>query len=348
MRQKYRMFRRGAVYWIQDNTTGKQESLGTKIKSEAQRLFAVRNEAHRQPIINMQIARAYLLVGDPAASKRDWQSVMEEIVKLKQKETLRRWQTAIKDKAFDAIRTLPLIETRAEHFLRAMEKGKVSSNIYLRRIHNFALGMNWLPVPVIPPRMWPDFKFKDKRAITLDEHTRIVTREPNAERRAFYELAWHIGASQSDIAFLDAENVDWQNHVISYERKKTGELAFIRFGKEVERILGNLPTQGALFPYLRSVRAGDRATEFKQRCVGLGIHGVSLHSYRYAWAERARKAGYPERFAQEALGHNSKAVHRAYARQAKVIVPALEVYEHQLAENPIIPLATAADSRATG
>jgi integrase len=56
------------------------------------------------------------------------------------------------------------------------------------------------------------------------------------------------------------------------------------------------------FPYLKTVRAGDRATEFHQRCVGLGIKGISLHSYRYAWAERAKTAGYPERFAQEALG----------------------------------------------
>ena len=54
---------------------------------------------------------------------------------------------------------------------------------------------------------------------------------------------------------------------------------------------------------------------------------MSLHSYRYAWAERAKKCGYPERFAQEALGHNSKAVHRAYAKRAQVTVPALEKYE---------------------
>ena len=58
------------------------------------------------------------------------------------------------------------------------------------------------------------------------------------------------------------------------------------------------------------MRAGDRATEFKQRCDGLGISGVSLHCYRYAWAERALKCGFPERFAQQALGHNSKTVHR--------------------------------------
>ena len=42
-------------------------------------------------------------------------------------------------------------------------------------------------------------------------------------------------------------------------------------------------------------------------------------AYRYAWAERAKVCGYPERFAQEALGHNSKAVHRAYdAARVKV------------------------------
>ena len=52
-------------------------------------------------------------------------------------------------------------------------------------------------------------------------------------------------------------------------------------------ILERRPEAGALFPYLCTVRAGDRATEFKQRCAGLGIQGVTLHSYRYAWAERA-------------------------------------------------------------
>jgi len=86
-------------------------------------------------------------------------------------------------------------------------------------------------------------------------------------------------------------------------------------------VLRRRPNTGYLFPYLQRVRAGDRATEFKQRCDGLSIQGVTLHSYRYAWAERARIAGYPERFAQEALGHNSKAVHRSYAKRARVTFP---------------------------
>jgi integrase len=63
----------------------------------------------------------------------------------------------------------------------------------------------------------------------------------------------------------------------------------------------------------------------------LGIVGVTLHSYRYAWAERAKTVGYPERFAQEALGHNSKAVHRAYAKRALMKIPSLEDYEQRAA-----------------
>jgi integrase len=126
---------------------------------------------------------------------------------------------------------------------------------------------------------------------------------------------------------LGAENIDWEHNVFSFARKKTGSIAIMRFDDELVEILRDLPGSGLLFPYLRTVRSGDRATEFHQRIAGLGIKGVSLHSYRYAWAERAKKAGYPERFAQEALGHNSNAIHRAYARRAQVELPPLSEFE---------------------
>ena len=48
--------------------------------------------------------------------------------------------------------------------------------------------------------------------------------------------------------------------------------------------------------------------------------------------------GYPERFAQEALGHNSKAIHRAYARKAQVRLPSLESYEKQNVAGRIVQL----------
>jgi integrase len=179
------------------------------------------------------------------------------------------------------------------------------------------------------PREWPAVEFKEKRGITLAEHLAIVAREKNPERKAFYKLAWHLGASQSDLAGLNAEDVDWEQHIISYARRKTGSIAIMRMDKDMEEVLRDLPGTGPLFPYLSIVRAGDRATEFGQRCRRLGINGVTLHSYRYAWAERAKTAGYPERYAQVNLGHNSRAMARAYSRKAPVEMPSLSEYERQ-------------------
>jgi integrase len=100
-------------------------------------------------------------------------------------------------------------------------------------------------------------------------------------------------------------------------------------GTEALNLFKDLPAEGVLFPYLSRVRANDRVTEFRSRWRQLGISGVTLHSYRYAWAERAKTVGYPERFAQEALGHNSNAVHRAYAKRAQMKLPSLEDYEQR-------------------
>ena len=68
---------------------------------------------------------------------------------------------------------------------------------------------------------------------------------------------------------------------------------------------------------------------------------MTLHSYCYAWAERAKAAGYPERFAQAALGQNSKAVHWAYAKNAKVVLLPLGSYEKKAQEQSIFPLPKA-------
>lgn len=321
------------MFYCEDSQTRKQESLKTKNEAEAKTLLHSRNEAFRQPILNQQIALAYLSATDGDAAKRTWQFVMREITATKTADTHKRYVTAMIDPAFDLIRERPLLETRAEHFLKVLRAGTVSTNVYLRRLHNFALDMNWLPKAVLPKKQWPKPVFKDKRAITRQEHEAIVEREKNPERRGFYQLSWHLGAAQTDVAMLKAEDINWEQRIISFFRKKTKSVAMLHFGDDVAAVLRELPAVGNLFPYLTTVRASDRATEFKQRCAGLGIKGITLHSYRYAWAERAKQAGYPERFAQEALGHNSKAVHRSYARRAQVLLPTLEDYEKK-----VIPL----------
>jgi integrase len=335
MKPKYRLFRRNGIFYSVETNLGRQESLRTRDKNEAVRLLNARNEAHRQPSINLQIARAYLSASDSEAPKRTWQTVMTEVVKLKQGETKDRWGRAILDSALDHIRSVRLLETRPDHFLRVLETGTVSTNVFLRRLHNFALDMTWLAWPIIPKRQWPAVTYAEKRAITLEEHKSLIASEYNPERKAFYQLCWHLGGSQGDIAELAAEDIDWKQNSIGYARRKTGKISIAHFGDEIGEILEGLPNAGPLFPNMRLMRASDRATEFKRLCRRAGVDGVTLHSYRYSWAERARTCGMPERFAQEVLGHNSKAVTRFYAKKAKVRIPALEDYE--AANEKIVP-----------
>jgi integrase len=78
---------------------------------------------------------------------------------------------------------------------------------------------------------------------------------------------------------LKGEDVDWTNGTVSFVRKKTGAPGLVHLGGEALNLFKDLPAEGPLFPYLSRVRAGDRATEFGQRCRQLDIKGVTLHSY---------------------------------------------------------------------
>ncbi|MGO8838314.1 MAG: tyrosine-type recombinase/integrase [Limisphaerales bacterium] len=341
MKNRFILFQRSGVYYAEDTATGKQSSLRTRDKADAARLLNAKNEAMHQPAMNLQIAQVYLQHGDPTLANRTWQDVMEQIVSTKSGSTLIRWQWAIRDKAYDSIRQRKLIETTAEHFLAVLKAGSVATNSYLRRIHAYALGLHFLPWPVLPRLHWPPLVHKEKRAITFEEHQKIIQREFNPATRAFYELLWHLGGAQSDIATLTAEDIDWKDRTISYRRHKTGTVSLLSFGAEVAAILKQLPASGQLFPALARIHERHRAKMFIKRLKTVGISGISLHSYRYAWAERAKEAGYPERFAMQALGHTSKAVHRAYAKKAQMVLPPLEDYEKRDRKPaPFIPVMT--------
>ena len=74
-------------------------------------------------------------------------------------------------------------------------------------------------------------------------------------------------------------------------------------------------------------------------CGVLRCHNRSIHhplaKVKCAWAERAQSAGMPERFSQLALGHASKAVHRAYARLGRAVCPSLEAFERKEEPNSV-------------
>jgi integrase len=327
MKAKYWLCKRKNGFFSFDSQTGKRESLQTLDKDEAKRIIRAKNDAAVQPAINISIAKAYLVGTDPKLVERTWGFVIQEFCAVKKESTRLRRERAIKSAAFNCIRNKRLVETTAEDFYNVLKSGGIFTQSVLRCLHNLALGMGWILAPVIPAKLWPKIEKNHRRAITLEEHQRIIEAENNFERKMYYELLWEIGAAQTDGSLLTTENIDWENRLLSYHRQKTGELCMLEIGARLESLLRKLPAEGPLFPNIFESKDKDRSAEFRRRCRILKIDGVSLHSYRYAWASRAKQLGMPERFAQSALGHASLAIHRAYARDGVALCPSMENYE---------------------
>ena len=336
---KYRLYRRrnGVFYW-QDNSSKKQGTLRTSDRREAERLLNAMNESHREPTLNLNLARAYLAAHDPRMAQRTWQAVMDEMATHGIPTTQERCARGFRSRAYDPIRNKPLVQTTGADLLAIVHANGNCVAHYLRRLHNLAVDLGWLPWPVLAKRAWPKIRSQSKRAITAEEHGAVIASERNAERRAYYELLYETGAAQTDAANLTAEDIDWQNGVLVYHRKKLGlfsEPCRLTMGNKLRALVNVLPASGDLFPNIKTASANHRAAEFRRRCRVAGVTGISLHSYRHAWAQRAKASGYPQRFAQEALGHSSRAVHEAYAKGAFVVCPALDEYEATTAQKII-------------
>ncbi|MDB6028306.1 MAG: hypothetical protein JWM68_4529 [Verrucomicrobiales bacterium] len=340
MRNQFKLYNRNGVFYAEHIQSGKQESLRTKDKDQAERLVTAKNEAAQMPMLIREVGKAYLTASDPMLAIRTWKVAMDELASHGGESSRLRCQREMESKPFRRIQKSIIIETTADDLKGVLNAGRSSTNNYLRRLHNLALGLGWLHWQIIPIKLWPKPAKKEKRGITLDEHNKIIGAEQNEERRNYYKMLWEIGAAQTDCSLLTAENVNWQTRVLSYFRKKTKEGSHLALGVQLETLLKQLPDKGYLFPSIAATSDKDRSAEFCRRLRLLKFTGISLHSYRYAWAERARVAGYPERFAQAALGHKSRAVHQAYAKNAIVVCPSLEDVERK-----ILPLSEAFEIR---
>ncbi len=347
MKKRFRIFQRGGVYYAHDGKTGKQLSFKTRDKRTAERLLLAKNEADEVPLMNLAMARTYLAAHDPRMVTRTWADVIGVFSSNGRKSTRERCQRAFSSKPFDLIRDKRIVETTSEHLLEVLGSGGTSTNNYLRGLHHLALNLGWLGWPILAKKAWPKIRYKVRRSITSEEHQRVVNAESDEERALYYGFLWETGGSQSDIANLSRSNVDHVNNVLSFQRKKLAEdaqPARIQIGKRLADLLDRVPKMGYFFPQVRLMPVRHRSTMFWRRCHGLKISGVSLHSYRYAWAERAKDCGYPERFAMVNLGHNSPAIHRAYAKRAKVVCPPLEAFEEGVSQRKSATVPSAAES----
>jgi hypothetical protein len=348
MLERYWLYQRSnGIFYLEDRTTGKQESLRTKDRGAAKQVAAARNQAAAQPTLNTVMAKAYLQAKSPEMMTRTWLEVMRDMEAAYTGSSLHRWKKHVRSEPFRLLYGLTLLATESDHFLRVLRHPRAgsSANKALRILQNRALDLGWLLTPVLSKRAWPKIQPKPKRAIKPEEHARLIETEWDQEWRDYLEMLWEVGGSQTDMANLHADNVQAFQHRVVYQRMKlrgrTTEKAALVIGERLAALLARRPKEGWLFPKLHERTETVRASRFRKRCLGLGIKGVSLHSYRYAWAQRAKIAGMPAREAMSHLGHKSRAVHFAYCEGAEIVTLPLEYYEKEQ-EKKLLAFSTAA------
>jgi hypothetical protein len=141
MKQRFWVFKRRNIYYLQDSETGKQESLHTSDKHEAQRLHAAKNESVQQCMLNLALGKTYLSAHDPALINRTWNQVMDVFCSQKSQPSQERNQREMKSKPYDLIRNKRIIETTSDDFLQVLRAGGISTNHFLRRLQNLARGL---------------------------------------------------------------------------------------------------------------------------------------------------------------------------------------------------------------
>ena len=203
--------------------SGKQGSLRTKDRKTAEKLVHTKNEAHRLPTLNLTMARAYLAAHDSKMSTRTWMAVMREMGThgIASTKTLR---AGLLLESVRSIRNKPLVQTTAEDLLSILHSNGHSVAHYLRRLHNLACDLGRLAWPILAKRVWPKIRSKHRRAVTTEEHARIIASEKNTEKRAYYEFLYETGAAQSDAAELTAENIDWQKGCLFTIARNSGRI----------------------------------------------------------------------------------------------------------------------------
>ena len=99
MTTRYRLVSRrirGGRFYCVDKLSGKRTSHQTTSKDEARQNVEAKNQAERQPVLNLQIAKAYLAGTDNGTR----QEALDALIGTKLGSNQHRWQTAAKDKAF--------------------------------------------------------------------------------------------------------------------------------------------------------------------------------------------------------------------------------------------------------
>lgn len=176
-----------------------------------------------------------------------------------------------------------------------------------------------------------------KRALSLNTLRRIMRLRLGGDRmleyaRDMFMISFYMrGMSFVDMAFLRKK--DLTGGVLTYRRRKTGQLMSIGWTKEMQGILDRYPENKTEYLLPIITRCGtDGRTVYRNKSYSINrslkkigeMAGVdiplTLYVARHSWASAARAKGVPVSVISEGMGHDSETTTRIYLAQLETSV----------------------------
>ncbi len=193
---------------------------------------------------------------------------------------------------------------------RAVEKGIVDNRNPFRRVYT---GIDKTVKRALPLRMVSKIRGLDLSSFPSLDFARDM-----------FMLSFMLrGMSFIDMAYLKKR--DLRDGYIIYRRRKTGQLLYIAWTKDMQNIVDKYPVNKSdyLLPIFRESDINERDTyrnvayninhNLKKigNMIGFGLP-LTLYVARHSWASAAKAKGIPVSIISEGMGHNSETTTRIY------------------------------------
>ena len=153
----------------------------------------------------------------------------------------------------------------------------------------------------------------------------LIDDEERLARDLFLFSFYTRGMSFVDMAFLQKKDVN--NGLLTYKRRKTGQLITVKWESAMQEIVDNLHSYNDtyLLPIIKRVGRNERSQyKYMQYMVNKSLNTVgkrlmlpcvlTMYVARHSWASIAKSADVPLSIISEAMGHSSEKMTRIYLK----------------------------------
>lgn len=220
-----------------------------------------------------------------------------------------------------------------ESYLKSRRLMPNTISFYMRRlraVHNKAVEEDWLLDRHPFKKVYTASEKTIKRAIPLKYIKRIkelgLSHSPSRSfARDMFLLSFYLrGMPFVDMAYLQKTNL--KNGVLTYRRRKTGQLLTIRWENRIARLAARYVSSPSS-PYLLNIlreEKGDTRRQYHNALTAINRHlkeigremrlplPLTMYVARHSWASIAREKGIPLSVISEGMGHESESTTRIY------------------------------------